>query len=111
MAVSRGYGEQIAYGAHTQGVGMTQPADLKNLTDSEGPEQSRVRGAEQNDDPSQSHSDHSQDYNNVAQRAAALTRPESLQVCSCFPYIQSPAYRCQMTSRFLNPVADSSGHE
>ncbi len=112
MAVSRGYGEQIAYGAHTQGVGMTQPADLKNLTDSEGPEQSRVHGGEQNDDPYQPRSDHCQDDNHVAQHSAALTRPELLQEASCFPHIQSPACRCRMTTRFgilwpIRPATES----
>ncbi len=85
---------------------MTQPADLKNLTDSEGPEQSRVHGAEQNDDPCQPRSGHCQDDNHVAQRATALVRPESMQETNCPPHIQSPACRCRMTtrSRILWPI-------
>ncbi len=61
---------------------MTQPADLRNLTDSEGPEQSRVHGGEQNDDPCQPHSDDSYDDESLDRRHAALVLPEAFQEVS-----------------------------
>ncbi len=51
----------------------------------------------------QYHSDDSDCDGDLGRRRTALTLQESLQEANCPPHVQSPAYRCHITTGLLKP--------
>ncbi len=78
-----------------------KPAELKNLTELEIVNCLGERATQQNHRACQCRSDDSQGDDNLGQRGTALVVPEVVQQVDCPPHIQSPAYCCHTTTRFL----------
>jgi hypothetical protein len=86
MTDSSGGGYRIAYGAYTQGVGMTQPADLENLTELNAVDRLGDRAKENPNSADQHRSENNDGEDGPERRGAVLIPPGSNYEAGCFPH-------------------------
>ena len=81
---------------------MTQPADLKNVTELEVVDRQGDRIFHQNHSADQHRSENNQGDDTLERRGTAVVLPESIQEANCTPHVQFPSCRFYM-SRILWP--------